>query len=196
MAKNKMGLDGAVGFEGTVTVKIRKELFISMHKIAKEHRDRAKQVASNDIQNMNDEIDESMISILFSYTCLEAFINTIIEDRLGNDRQRYEGISTEAKWMGVSKFLATKKFGKPHSVFSKGDEPFKSFQVLEKIREDYIVHRPAKFGEVTQTKYGNTDGTIDVLNCDNAEWACNVVKNIVTKLCENIENPPAIDWLN
>ncbi len=197
MAEFKRVFDTALGTDAVNSVKVRKELFMRMYKIAKEHRDHAKQVVGDDIQeHMDDEFGEAMISILFSYTCLEAYINTIGKDRLGDDWQRYEGSSTEAKWEGVSKSLATKKLGKQHSVFSKNDEPFKLFLELEKIREKYIVHKPAKFSDVTLTKYGNTEGTINVLNCDKAEWACKVVKDMVKKLCDNIENPPSMSWLD
>jgi len=195
MTKINKEFSDTVGIKDAVSLKTRKDLFMSMYKIAKEHRDLAKQVASNDIKDMPAETDKTMISILFSYTCLEAYINTIGEDILRHDWQRFKDKRIEAKWRGVSNFLATKKFGKPHSVFSKDDEPFKSFLELKKIREDYIVHRPAHFGDFVQTKYGNTDGTINVLNCDNAEWACKVVKDMVKNLCDNIENPPSTDWL-
>jgi hypothetical protein len=167
-----------------------------MYEIAKEHRDLAKQVAGKDIyKDMKAEIKESMISILFSYTCLEVYINTVGKDRLGSDWQKYEGGSTEAKWRGVSTALASKKLGKRHSIFNKSKEPFKSFLELEEIREDYLVHRKPEFGNVVETKYGRTEDAINVFNCDKAEWACKTVKDMVTKLNISIDNPPSATWL-
>jgi hypothetical protein len=180
-----------------VVVKARKEIYMTMYEISKEHAELAKQAAGMDIhKNMNPEIKESMVSILFAYTCLEAYINTIGKDRLGSDWPRYKASSTEAKWMGVSKALASKKSGKPNSVFNKGEEPFKSFLKLEKIREDYLIHRKAEFGDVVRTKYGMTEGTVNVLNCDKADWACKTVRDMVSKLNESIDNPPSASWLD
>lgn len=191
-ARNVQVGNGAVGMNATVAVKTRTELFMYMYEIAKEHRDLAKQVAGKDIhKDMKAEIKESMISILFSYTCLEAYINTVGKDRLGSDWQKYEGSSTEAKWNGVSNALVTKKLGNSYSIFNKRKEPFKSFLELEKIRNDYLVHRKPEFGDVVETKYGRTEGTINVFNCDKAEWACKTVKDMVTKLNISIDNPPS-----
>jgi hypothetical protein len=181
---------------GTPVIKMRTELYMHMHAIAKEHRDNAKTIASADINNINDEIKESMISILFSYTCLEAYINTIGKDRLGKDWTKYSSDSTEAKWMVVSNTLATRKYVKKHSIFSNNKDPFKSFRDLETIREDYIIHRKAEFDDVVSTKYGKTVGTINTLNWEKADWACNTVKNMIELLCKNIDKPPSIDWLN
>jgi len=179
--RNVQAGNGGVGINGTMVVRTRAELFMYMYEIAKEHRDLAKQVAGKNIyKNMKAEIKESMISILFSYTCLEAYINTVGKDRLGSDWQNYEGRSTEAKWIGVSNALVTEKLGKPHSIFNKSSVPFKAFLKLEKMRNDYLVHRKAEFGNVVQTKYGRTEGTINVFNCDKADWACKTVKDMVS----------------
>jgi hypothetical protein len=195
MADIKKSSDEGIGIGEVAIVKARAELFMHMYRIAKKHKDQAKQVSSDNINDMNNEIDEAMISLLFSYTCLEAYINTIGEDRLGKNWKQYKDNSTEAKWIGVSTALATTKNGKMYSVFNKGRQPFKSFLELEKIREE-IIHREAKFGDIVETKYGKTEGTINTLNCDKAEWACNIVKSMIIKLRDNIQNPPPIDWLD
>lgn len=59
---------------GRVTPRMRQNLYEHMYEIAKEHRDNAKKLDGKDIRT---EIKESMISILFSCICLEAYINTI-----------------------------------------------------------------------------------------------------------------------
>lgn len=180
-----------------VGVKARKEIYMTMYEISKEHAELAKQTAGMDIhKNMNTEIKESMVSILFAYTCLEAYINTIGEDRLGSDWPRYKANPTESKWKGVSNALASKKSGRLNSVFNKRKEPFKSFLELEKIRENYLIHWKAEFGDVVQTKYGMTEGTVNVLNCDKADWACKTVRDMVSKLNESIDNPPSASWLD
>jgi len=74
-------------------------------------------------------------------------------------------------------------------------EPFKSFLKLEKIRES-LVHRKAPFGEPVPTKYGNTNGTVNTVNCDAAEWACSTVSDMVKKLNAAISKPPSDTWIN
>jgi hypothetical protein len=172
---------------------MRTELYILMYEVAREHRGLAKRAGGKDRIS---EVKESMISILFAYTCLEAYINTVGKDGLKKEWGKYDLSSTETKWLGVSKNLATRKHGKPSSVFSKSKEPFKSFMELEKIREDTLVHRKANFSILVPTKYGNTDVIVNTLNCEKAEWACNIVKDMVVKLNDNIDNPVPIDWVD
>ena len=97
--------------------------------------------------------------------------------------------------MGVSQLLSRKKHGKPSPVFKKSREPFKSFLRLEKIREDDLVHRKGEFSKVVKTKYGNTEGTINTLNADTADWACRTVKRMVLKLVDNMDDPPQVKWV-
>jgi hypothetical protein len=183
---------------GTPIIKMRTALYMYMYEIAIEHKELAKIVSNENIINMKTEIKEAMISILFSYTCLEAFINIIGKDYLKSKWEEIEKTktTTQRKWMYVSDSLSEAKNGRKHSIFNIKKEPFKSFSKLEKIREDYIVHRKGNYQEIMQTKYGNTEGTINIVNCQTAEWACKTVKDMVKTLCENIDNPPPIDWLN
>ena len=172
---------------------LRTELYLLMYEVAKEHRDLAKKADGKD---RNLEIKESMVSILFSYTCLEAYINAIGKDRLVGEWPKYERNPIEAKWKGVSFKLATKKHGKPWSVFNDEKDPFKSFLELKKIREDYLVHWKANFGMGGKTKYGNGAEAISTLNCEKAQWACNIVKEMVIKLNDNIDSPLPLAWLD
>ena len=173
-------------------VKMRKELYILMYDIAKTHRDEAIKMDGN---NQNEEIKHSMICILFCYTCLEAFINTIGKDNFGKNWDTLEKSgTTERKWKAVSNELSTVKHGKPYSIFNKDKEPFKSFLKLEKIREDDLVHRKAYFSETVKTKYGNTEGMINVINAQTAIWACETVHSMVAELTANVDNPPSIEW--
>ncbi len=176
----------------TPTIAMRRELYMLMYEVAQKHRDEAIKV---DGKNQAEEIQHSMICILFCYTCLEAFINTVGKDKLGEIWGEIKKNSTESKWMTVSNFLSNKKHGKPYSVFNKSKEPFKSFLSLEKIREDYLVHRQAEFSEIVKTKYGNTEGTINMLNVNTADWACKTVKQMVIKLVENMDDAPEVKWV-
>ncbi len=179
-----------------VVVKARKEIYMTMWEICREHAETARKASGDDIHvHMNAEIKEAMVSILFAYTCLEAYVNVVGKDRLGPDWLRYEGNSTEAKWIGVSNALASKKSGRPTTVFSKDKEPFRSFLELKTIREDELVHWKAEYGDIVDTKYGRTQGAVNVFNCDKADWACETVANMVARLNKSIDNPPSEDWL-
>jgi hypothetical protein len=177
---------GAIGL-------LRTELYVLMYEVAKEHRDLAKKISG---KARNEEIKESMISILFSFTCLEAYINAIGRDRLVGEWMKYEGNSIEAKWMGVSKWLATKKHGTQTSVFHDHKNPFMAFLELKKIREDYLVHWKPTFSRGVKTKYGTGAEAVSILNCEKAEWACNIVRDIVIKLNANMDNPLSAAWLD
>lgn len=184
----KLQLEGAVA-----ELKMRKELYMLMYDVAKKHRDEANSLNG---KNQNEEIESSMVSILFCYTCLEAFINTIGKDKLKSEEwAKYEDASTEGKWMGISNKLASKKYETKSSIFSNNKEPFKSFLELEIIREQFLVHRKANFDDIVKTKYGNTEGTVNTLNNEKADWACLTVQNMVKTLADNINDAPSITWV-
>lgn len=186
----------AAAATNTPTIAMRRELYMLMYEVAQEHRDEAIKV---DGINQAEEIKHSMTCILFCYTCLEAFINTVGKDKLGQTWEEKWGKNKESstgdKWLGVSKLLASKKHGKTYSVFNKSKEPFTSFLCLQEIRHDYLVHRKAEFSKVVKTKYGNTEGTIDKLNVNTANRACETVKQMVLKLVENMDDAPEVKWV-
>jgi hypothetical protein len=164
-----------------------------MFDIAKEHRDIAKQIEGKDRVL---ETKESMISILFAYTTLEAYINAIGTDYLDSTWSQTNKIKgpLDSKWLGVSKELASKKLGKPHSVYNKDKEPFKSFLELKHIREENLVHWKAKLGEPTMTDYGLLDPTIAIFNASRADWACDIVKQMVKQI--NVYIGQSDKWLD
>lgn len=160
-----------------VIVRMRKELYLLMYEIAKEHRDLANRVVGDD------KIKESMISIFFSYTCLEAFINAIGRDRLAIDWEK-DKRGLVKKWQDVSSALGKKE------VFKTTEEPLKSFLELKDLRHEMVVHWKAKSNAPVKTKYGTGEGTINRLNYEAAERACKTVKDMVDKLNSVIDEPP------
>jgi len=174
----------------SVRIVMRKGFYSLMYDIARHHRDQAAQVDGKDI---NQEIQHSMISILFCHTCLEAFINAIAKDRTQLEFTKKH--STYDKWMAVSKCLATEKHAQKSSVFNSRTQPCRSFKELTEIRHD-LVHWKAEFAQPTKTKYGNTERTIQTFNASKADWACKTVRNMITKLLENMNEPPEVPWLD
>jgi hypothetical protein len=165
----------SLGLKVTAAIKIRAPIYTRMFDIAKEHRDIAKQIEG---KNRVLETKESMITILFAYTTLEAYINTIGTDFLDSVWSQTNKINDplDSKWLAVSKQLASKKLGGEYSVFNKDKEPFKSFLALKRIREENLVHWKAEESEPSMTKYGLLDPIIAVFDAGKAQWACDTGK--------------------
>ena len=166
-----------------------------MFRIAREHAERAKAVSGKEVLQ---EAQEAMISILFSYTCLEAYINTVGIDHLGEDWRQFEDgkrrhSSTKTKWKDIPDILLEKKLGKGGRVFDDGEEPFKSFLELQKIR-DGLVHLEQDFELPTETKYGNSDPVLNILTGEKAMWALEIVPAMVYKL-DGLLIRPYPNWL-
>jgi hypothetical protein len=177
------------GMEATVMTTVRAAIFSRLYDIAKEHRDIAKNIEGKDRKT---ETKEAMISILFAYTTLEAYINAVGTDNLGNEWSQNNMLqdSLESKWLNVSKSVATKKLGKQFSVFNKKREPFKSFLRLKTIREENLIHWKAEASEPIITKYNVLeDQTIAVFNATIANWACDTVKQMVNVVNPYVDKP-------
>ena len=168
---------------------LRKARFVLLHDIAIKHRDDALQV---DGKNMREEIEHSMISMLFAYTCLEAFINAIAADRTDLSFGKKTGI--ESKLVSVSEHLATRKHGRRLSPFNKSSQLLESLRALTRSRID-LVHWDAQFADVVTTKYGNTERTIETFNASQAASACRTVKDIIITVVGNMDDPPEVNWL-
>jgi hypothetical protein len=172
---------------------LRIELYKLMYEVAREHRDLANQASSR--KDIRMEIKESMISILFSYTCLEAYLNALGKDRLGsewNEIEHDKRISLESKLKLVSSRLATQQMGRRCSIFSKKDQLLKSLRELTEIRKHYLVHWNAEFRRAVN----HTPEATHKLNYRKAEWACDIIKQIVTKLNCKINNRDSLEWLD
>ncbi|MFC1972514.1 hypothetical protein ACFLVE_03820 [Chloroflexota bacterium] len=168
-----------------VSITLRTALYTRMYEIAEEHRDMAKSVAGTDRKA---EIKESMIAILFAYTYLEAYINTIGNDRLSQDWSvKNKRMPLDKKWINVSTELAG------HSIYESDKEPFKSFLELKTLREENLVHWKAQANEPVPTKYGLEDIMVAKFNFEKAKWACETVKQMVSKLSENMSDPQDAD---
>jgi len=170
-------------------MKMRANLCQYMYEIAKKHSELAKRIAGKD---RSAEVKESLISVVFAYTCLEAYINSLGRDKLAWTSEKLKATNLESKWQHIPDILAEKAKGRIFSVYNKRNEPFKSFLKLKSLREDFI-HWKAEFGDVQETKYGRMDGTINQINSEVAEWASNVVIAMIKKLHEIIGEPPS--WI-
>lgn len=172
-----------------VYVTVRVALYNRMYDIAMEHKDLAKRYAGKEGKV---EIKESMISILFAYTYLEAYINAIGIDHLGTEWQKpkYKKASTVDKWKDVSRILSSNQPESRYTVFCKNKEPMKSLVKLKTIRDEHLVHWKAQAHEPVLNDGNLVDIIIATFNYKDAEWACDTAKQMVTKLNENMKEHP------
>jgi hypothetical protein len=165
-------------------VMMRPNIAQRMYEISREHSELAKQVTGrNPNKDMPVEMKEAMISMLFAYTCLEAYINRIGHDELGinwNDN-KHKNYSLRKKWEEVPKELLRKTTGEVADVFVENKEPFKSFIEFKGIRNS-LIHNKAEFYDIELTKYGRMEKLVNVLSSEKAEWACNTVKAMIGEL--------------
>lgn len=178
----------SIGLTDTVGIQVRAAMYNRMFDIAKQLEGKNRVL----------ETKESMISILFAYTTLEAYINAIGTDFLDSVWSQTNKINDplDSKWLTVSKKLASKKLGREYSVFNKDKEPFKSFLALKRIREENLVHWKAEKSEPSMTKYGLLDPIIAVFDAGKAQWACDIVKQMVKRINIYIDKPPLDKWLD
>ncbi|WP_156171837.1 hypothetical protein [Dehalococcoides sp. UCH007] len=185
------GISSTLEF-GMPKILSRHNVHVLMFEIAKKHRNNALGVKD---KSFNLEIKDSMIAILFCFTCLEAYINLLGNDfNLDTNWDKKSYTSIEKKLLEVSKAITSVK--KIKTEIEEDSELFNSFKKLKYIREKYIVHKKPKYREVIKSSYGNTDEIITVINAQNADWACHLVQRIVLSLDCCIEKREYIDWVN
>ena len=158
-------------------IRMRTNLAQRMYEIANEHRELAKKVTGrNATKDMPIEIRESMISIVFAYTCLQAYINVIGKDNLSSSWESYEDASIVSKWKGVTNWIMKRRFGKIRDIYGK--KLLVAFEKLGQLRHD-MVHWNAEFLDVMETKYGRTEGIIKSISSEKAEWACDIMQMMI-----------------
>jgi hypothetical protein len=171
-------------------IAVRLGIHAYMYEIAQEHATNSKALDQKDARM---EAKESMISIIFTFTCLEAYINTVGIDNLGEAWDNFKDNPPKSKWIGVSNRLYLIKFGKKRNIFKAGEEPFKSFLRLKTIR-DKLTHLKPVFETAIETKYGHSDPILNIVNCGTAEWACKLVPMMVHKIDDLLLRPYPI-WI-
>ena len=170
------------------TVKARTNVYELMYEIAKEHARLAKNRVGGSMDDMRIEIKESMVSLVFTHSCLETYINTRGYDGLRDQYNPYWDWLD--KWNKVATALSNGRFT---SVFNEKQKPFSLFKELDILRNK-LLHFKGHFGHIRKTKYGRTEGMINWCNHKKAEWSCMVVEEMIKKLCDSIgEKYPA--WL-
>jgi hypothetical protein len=174
-------------------VMMRTNLAQLMYEIAEDHKELAKKVTGRDTsKDMPVEIKESMIGIIFAYTCLEAYINVMGKDQFGGGWQSYENANIVSKWKGLTNYLMKRETGKIRDIY--GTKLLNALESLRLLRHD-LVHWKAEFLDIVETKYGRTEGLIESVSFEKAEWACNIMQRMISKF-HNGTDIPRPSWFN
>lgn len=128
--------------------------------------------------------DGYIIAIVMSFFCLEAFINSEIENFELPEELKY--IKPEAKWLLLPKLLNPKVRTGKKANFNKKKGPFKFFKKLIELR-NYIVHYKAKWNErIMEVEY---------INYRNAKLSVKTVNRMINKYYKIIEIRNGETWL-
>jgi hypothetical protein len=159
------------------TVSSRIELESQFYDIAVDHLEKS--------SKRKDVEDGHIIAVVMSCFCLEAFINSEIEDFELPEELKY--IKLETKWLLAPKLLNPKVGMGKKANFNEKKGPFKFFKKLIGLR-NYIAHHKAKLNErVMEVEY---------INYRNAKLSVKTVNRMMNKYHKIIGMRNGVAWLN
>jgi hypothetical protein len=132
---------------------------------------------------MHKEIEYSLMAIISSDSCLEAYINMVIE--LYPTKPEYKKLKDHKKqWSLVSKVL------NPTNPFDEKTPPFSDFSKVVDLRND-ALHYVVKY----KTPVGDLSPIYHMYSYENAQLSVNVIDPMIDRLSEN-SNVPMPRWLS
>jgi len=125
------------------------------------------------IELFDNERNNSLITIMFSYFALESHINKIGHDRLDAELwKEFMDMPTKKKWVLFSVLLSGKKFDK-----------FGDFSKLKRWRNSLVHYKECEFKELVKHKSGtNVSPIYKIINPRNAKFAYNTAKRMIDEL--------------
>ena len=162
----------------------------------KSAKEAAKKRVAFPFEIVMDEIEYSAICILCSHGCLEAYINSILQDYCSNYISILKGMSVIEKW-----FMAPRLLGSS-DCFILEQKPFADFIELNSWRNS-IVHYTHEWKETVPIKgvMGEVSKTFSICNSTNAEKAVKIIHDMIEHLSEKTKIPkprwldPGVSWL-
>jgi hypothetical protein len=159
---------------------------IRNYNMAEEARKKQKDSESKN-ETIIDEIEYSAVCIISATSCLESYINYVIQKYLPEESSIFDETSSHRqKWLCVPSALDL-----PFK-FHVTSPPFKLFSDLVQWRNKAIHHIP-KFTKVkihkSSTYKGSVSYTYSIFNVENAKVALDVVEKMVSKLSEGGKIP-------
>ncbi|NMH66511.1 hypothetical protein [Shewanella salipaludis] len=124
------------------------------------------EIAKKASQDTDENPEQAIVSLIFSFNCLEAFINETIGSselfcggrRTPQEKELFEQmiLLQQEKSSTLDKYKKSKRlFTKKH--WNKSESPYKEFEMLRNLRNS-IIHRPPEviLGELTIGKWQYT----------------------------------------
>jgi hypothetical protein len=189
---------GIVGGKLKVRSHVEPLLFRAAYRAAgRAERARAAAVGNNgSAQHLAEEIEAAVEAITLSAMCLEAYINSLIVDRLPEFWKEMERTEARSKWLLVPALLGKR------DCFDKGTMPFQAFARLVGWRNELVHYKHELANPLEVVGLGRVSELHGVCNAENARTAVEAATLMVRRINDCLGTPdPAWEanrggWLN
>jgi hypothetical protein len=148
----------------------RTHLEHTMFRLAREHAEAAARCARAAPPDRPGEQTHSLVAVLMSYFALEAFINMVGADRLGERFRHYDRMSPEGKWVEVTRLVS-----KTGRTFAEDGEELQALSTLRSWR-NMLTHYKGEYEDVQQSGRGGETRVAALLSAENAGRAVEISK--------------------
>jgi predicted dehydrogenase len=160
-----------------------------MFQLAREHADAAARAARRTPPDRQEEQTHSLLALLMSYFALEAFINMVGADRLGDRFRHYDRMSPEGKWVEVTRLVS--KTGK---TFPEDGEELRALSSLRAWR-NMLTHYKGEYEGVNQSARGGETRIEALLSAENAARAVETAQSLYRAFYEMDRRSPPRQFL-
>ncbi len=143
-----------------------------MFQLAREHAEAAARSAHASPPDRQGEHTHSLLAVLMSYFALEAFINMVGADRLGDRFRHYDRMSPEGKWVEVTRLVS--KSGK---TFAEEGSELRALSTLRTWR-NMLTHYKGEYEDVQQSGRGGETRIDALLSAENAAQAVEIARTL------------------
>ncbi len=143
-----------------------------MFELAREHADAAARSARRQPPDRQGEQMHSLVAVLMSYFALEALINMVGADRLGERFRHYDRMSPEGKWMEITRLVS--KTGK---TFAEEGSELRALGTLRTWRNQ-LTHYKGEYEDVQQSGRGGGTRIEALLSAENAARAVEIARTL------------------
>lgn len=141
-----------------------------MFQLARERAEAAARCARGSPPDRQGEQTHSLVALLMSYFALEAFINMVGGDRLGERYRHYDRMSPEGKWVEVTRLVS--KTGK---TFDEDGPELRALSMLRTWR-NMLTHYKGEYEDVQQSGRGGETRIEALLSAENAARAVEIAR--------------------
>lgn len=168
---------------------------IILYQSAKDNLSHAQQISSQRIPDpmnqdlLKQEIQYSVMTIISSVNCLEAYINSVLEDHFHAnteaERKYSKRLNILNKWYLTPLILGSGR------TFDTTVPPFSNFKQINSYRNK-IVHWDAAVASATGSSLPTP--AYEQNNVNNANLAVTTIKNLISEFC-SLTSKPLPSWL-